>query len=344
MTPAGQQPRVTAVIPCRNEEHYIGACLDSLLTCDYPQDRLEILVADGMSDDGTRAIVREYAARHPGVHLLDNPKRITPAAMNVGVRHATGAIIMPMGAHALYPPDYVTRLVAALAETGADNVGGVLITEPADGTPVARALAIALSHPLGVGNSYFRIGATERRVVDTVPFGCYPRAVFDRIGLFDEDLIRNQDDELNGRLVRQGGRIVLIPEVVSRYYARRSFRQVARMFFQYGYFKPLAARKIGRVLTVRQLVPAAFVLALGGSALLAPWSGVGRWLFVAIAAAYLSVVAAAATAGLRYGVRCALALAAAFPVLHVSYGVGFLAGLWPRRGGSQRMAAVPLSR
>lgn len=344
MSAPGQQPRVSAVIPCRNEERYIGACLDSLLTCDYPQDRLEILVADGMSDDRTRAIVSEYAARYPSVRLLDNPKRITPAAMNVGVRNATGAIIMPMGAHALYPRDYITRLVAALAETGADNVGGVLVTVPADDTPVARALAIALSHPLGVGNSYFRIGATERRVVDTVPFGCYPRAVFDRIGLFDEELVRNQDDELNGRLVRQGGRIVLIPEVVSRYYARRSFKQVARMFFQYGYFKPLAARKIGRVLTARQLIPALFVLGLCGSALLAPWSAVGRWLFTAITVTYAAAIGAVALAALRYGARCALALAAAFPVLHVSYGVGFLAGLWPRRPDARRVAVVPLSR
>ncbi|HXI33433.1 MAG TPA: glycosyltransferase family 2 protein [Gemmatimonadales bacterium] len=341
---AAQLPKVSAVIPCRNEARYIGACLDSLLTCDYPQDRLEILVADGMSDDGTREIVREYATRHPAVRLLDNPRRITPAAMNVGVRQSTGAIIMPMGAHALYPPDYITRLVAALDETGADNVGGVLVTVPADDTPVARALAIALSHPLGVGNSYFRIGATERRVVDTVPFGCYRRAVFDRIGLFDEDLVRNQDDELNGRLVRQGGRIVLIPDVVSRYFARSSFRQVWRMFFQYGYFKPLAARKIGRVLTVRQLVPALFVVALAASAVLAPWLVAGRWLLAAIATTYLAAISAAALGGLRYGARCALALAAAFPVLHVSYGVGFLAGLWPQRADARRVAVVPLSR
>jgi glycosyltransferase involved in cell wall biosynthesis len=344
MTAAGVTPRVTAVIPCRNEEHYIGPCLDSLLQCDYPQDHLEILVADGMSDDGTRDIVRDYAARHPAVRLLDNPKRITPAAMNVGVRNSTGAIIMPMGAHALYPRNYVSRLVAALEETGADNVGGVLVTVPADDTPVARALAIALSHPLGVGNSYFRIGAKERRVVDTVPFGCYRRSVFDRIGLFDEELVRNQDDELNGRLVKHGGRIVLIPEVVSRYYARRSFRQVARMFFQYGYFKPLAARKIGRVLTTRQLVPALFVVGLAGSALAAPWLAPGRWLLTAIVTAYLAAIGAAALAGRRYGPRCVLALATAFPVLHLSYGVGFLAGLWPRRRSAQRVAAVPLSR
>jgi glycosyltransferase involved in cell wall biosynthesis len=344
MSATAPTPRVTSVIPCRNEAGYIGACLDSLLACDYPQDQLEILVADGMSDDGTRDIVRDYAARHPSVHLLDNPKRITPAAMNVGVRHATGAIIMPMGAHAIYPRNYISRLVAALDETGADNVGGVLVTIPADDTPVARALAIALSHPLGVGNSYFRIGSAERREVDTVPFGCYRRAVFDRIGLFDEDLVRNQDDELNGRLVREGGRIVLIPEVVSQYYGRRTFRQVARMFFQYGYFKPLAARKIGRVLTVRQLVPALFVVGLAGSALLAPWLAAGRWLFAGITLAYLAATGTAALAGWRYGARCALALAAAFPVLHLSYGAGFLAGLWPRPAGPEHVAAVPLSR
>ena len=262
------RPAVSVVIPCRNEERYIGPCLDSLLECDYPLDRLEVLVVDGMSDDRTRDIVRQYAADHSFIRLVDNPKRITPCAMNAGVLAALGDVIMPMGAHAVYTQRYISRLVEALLETGADNVGGVLVTLPADDTATARALAIALSHPFGVGNSYFRIGARERRIVDTVPFGCYRKEVFQRIGLFDEELVRNQDDELNGRLVRAGGRIMLVPEVESRYYARGSFGQVARMFFQYGYFKPLAAWKVGRVTSLRQVVPAAFVAGLAVTGLL----------------------------------------------------------------------------
>jgi len=342
------RPAVSVVIPCRNEERYIGPCLDSLLECDYPLDRLEVPVVDGLSDDRTRDIVRQYAADHSFIRLVDNPKRITPCAMNAGVLAALGDVIMPMGAHAVYTQRYISRLVEALLETGADNVGGVLVTLPADDTATARALAIALSHPFGVGNSYFRIGARERRIVDTVPFGCYRKEVFQRIGLFDEELVRNQDDELNGRLVRAGGRIMLVPEVESRYYARGSFGQVARMFFQYGYFKPLAAWKVGRVTSLRQVVPAAFVAGLAVTGLLAPWLAGARWLGAGIVGSYAAlVVGIALAAAVRHGPRCAAALAAAFPVLHVSYGLGFLTALAHRavgRRGTPNAAAVPLSR
>ncbi|MGH7607745.1 MAG: glycosyltransferase family 2 protein, partial [Gemmatimonadales bacterium] len=260
-------PRVTVVLPCRNEGRYIAACLDSILAAAYPPERLEVLVVDGMSDDGTRERVARYAAAHPRIRLLDNPARIVPTALNVGIEAATGDVIARMDAHVVYPPEYLPRLVHALAESGADNVGGCIVTLPADGTAVAQAIAIALGHPFGVGNSHFRIGARGARFVDTVPFGCYRRDVFARIGLFDEDLVRNQDDEFNHRLVRRGGRVLLLPDVVSYYYARGSFAQVARMFYQYGAFKPLVARKVGRVMTLRQLVPAAFVSGLAAAAL-----------------------------------------------------------------------------
>jgi glycosyltransferase involved in cell wall biosynthesis len=165
-------PRVSVVLPCRNEAAYLGPCLDSILESRYPAGRLEILVVDGASDDGTREIAREYAERHPGVRVLDNPARIVPAALNIGIRAATGEVIARMDAHAVYPRDYLPRLVEALLESGADNVGGVLVTLPADQTPGARANAVALAHPLGVGNSYFRVGTAARRWVDTVPYGC----------------------------------------------------------------------------------------------------------------------------------------------------------------------------
>ena len=347
--PSPDRPLVTAVIPCRNEVRYIGPCLESLVRCDYPKDRLEVLVCDGLSDDGTRDIVAGYAARHPFIRLVDNPRRITPCAMNAGIREARGDVIMPMGAHAVYSPSYITLLVAALGETGADNVGGVLVTLPANGTPLARALAVGLSHRFGVGNSYFRIGVAERRSVDTVPFGCYRRAVFERIGVFDEELVRNQDDELNARLLKQGGRIMLIPEVVSHYYARGSLRQVARMFYQYGYFKPLAAWKVGRIMTVRQLVPAVFVASLGVSAALAPVVPVARVALAGITAAYLAAaLASAAGAVRRHGVGCAAALLLVFPTLHGAYGLGSIVAVVQRLTGRRRLAhavaSVPLSR
>ncbi len=342
-------PFVTAIVPCRNEERYIRACLDSILGSDYPRDRLEVIVADGMSDDRTRAIIAEFAARDSRVQLLDNLRRIVPSGLNAAIRIARGDIIVRMDAHAFYPPEYLAALVRALAETGADNVGGRLVTLPADDSAEARAIALAMSHPLGVGNSYFRIGVHTRRWVDTVQFGCYRRDVFDRIGLFDEELIRNQDDEFNARLLTRGGRILLIPDVSLYYYARRTLRQVARMCYQYGVFKPLAARKVGRITTVRQLVPPAFLLTVVGLAALSPWHPTLGVTLGGLLALYAAAVAGcAAWLGRHHGPACATWLGAVFPTMHVSYGLGFLRGLVGLLNAagtrSPDATAVPLSR
>lgn len=328
VTSSASRPFVSVAIPCRNEEGYIAACLDSILASDYPRERLEILVADGRSDDGTRKILAEYAATHAGVITIDNPRRTTPAALNAAIRAASGSVVIRMDAHVLYPPDYIRRLVEALEETGADNVGGVLQTVPADDSPAGRAIALGLAHPFGVGNSHFRTGTRDRREVDTVPFGCYRREIFDQIGLFDEELIRNQDDEFNFRLIQRGGRVLLLPEVSCRYFARRSFRQLGRMYYQYGYFKPLVARKVGRVMTVRQLVPSILIAALIGSAgvsLTVPGAGAA---FACVVAVYAAFVLACSVAATGTDLRCGAALTAVFPILHFSYGFGFLRGIY----------------
>ncbi|MBI4421936.1 MAG: glycosyltransferase family 2 protein [Gemmatimonadetes bacterium] len=341
-------PLVSIVIPCRNEERYLARCLDSILASEYASDRLEVLVVDGRSDDRTPAILAGYAARHPRIRVLENARRTAPAALNAGIRAARGDIILRMDAHVVYPPPYIPRLVAALEETGADNVGGLIVTLPADESAVARAIAVGLSHPLGVGTSYFRIGSRTRRWVDTVPFGCYRRDVFQRIGMFDEELIRNQDDEFNFRLIRQGGRVLLVPDVVAYYYARGSLRHLARMYYQYGRFKPLVARKVGRIMTVRQLVPALFVAALAAAATLSLWLPPARLVLGGIVGAYAALLLGGAAHGtVRHGVGCGLLLAAVFPVLHVGYGLGFLRGLLPghrRLSGRPDHVAVPLSR
>ena len=348
---AASQPLfVSIVIPCRNEGDRIVECLDSILGTDYPHDRLEIIVADGMSDDGTREAVTRYAASHPHVRMLDNPARITPTALNIAIAAARGAVIVRMDAHNTYPASYIPALVGWLQRSGADNVGGVCVTVPSGPGVMARAIAVALAHPAGVGNSHFRIGASEPRWVDTVPFGCYRRDVFDRIGLFDEDLIRNQDDELNMRLIRAGGRILLVPEVVTSYHARDSLSKLWRMYYQYGYFKPLVARKLGGIFTWRQLVPPVFVLSLVGSALLATLLPIAGWLFAALAAAYfLALLAVGSSVVARQGPLVALALCVAVPVLHFSYGLGFLKGVVDfvvlrRKSVRGAPAAVPTSR
>jgi glycosyltransferase involved in cell wall biosynthesis len=329
-------PLVSIIVPCRNEERYIARCLDSILATDYPHTRMEVLVVDGRSEDGTRDILTRYAALHETIRVLDNPRRITPTAMNIGIRAAQGELILRMDAHALYPPAYIAQVVAELLTTGADVVGGAIVTLPANATPTARAIALALSHPLGVGNSYFRIGAAAPRWVDHVPFGCYRREVFERIGLFDEELVRSQDGEFSFRLRKHGGRILLLPSARALYYARDSLPQLKRMFYQYGYFKALTAKKLGRIMTGRQLAPALFILSLATAGLVSPLVPAGRVFFAGMAGIYAAIVLAGATwAARKEGMRCAAVLAAAFPIMHFSYGVGYLRGVfahWLRLG------------
>ena len=347
-SPAAAQ-RVTVILPCRNEAAHISACLDSILGSAHPAERLEVLVVDGMSDDGTRELIEQYAKTYPRIRMLDNPNRVVPTALNIGIRAATGDVIVRMDGHVVYPPEYIPRLVDALLADGADNVGGCLITLPSDGSPVAQAIAIAMSHPFGVGFARFRIGARDAQDVDTVPFGCFRRSLFKRVGLFDEELVRNQDDEFNHRIITKGGRVRLIPDVVCYYYARGSLGKAARMFYQYGAFKPLVARKVGRIMTVRQLVPALFVASLIGTALgtllWPPFAAIGA----GIAAAYAFCIGALAVPVARsHGLRTALWLTVALPVIHLSYGFGFLRGLRDGVFGRSRWrddpAAVPLSR
>lgn len=352
------KPFVSVIVPCRNEARHILACLESILETAYPHDRLEILVVDGQSQDGTAAIAQRFAATRAGVAPIvvhDNPAGTAPAGMNIGIQHARGDVIARMDAHATYPPEYLPRLVEALELTAADNVGGVLQTLPANQGPVARAIAAACSHPFGVGNSRFRIGTPHNQWVDTVAFGCWRRQLFNWLGMFDEELVRNQDDELNHRLLARGGRILLVANVTAQYFARETLGQVARMFYQYGFYKPLVARKIGRVMTLRQLAPPSLTLVLMLTAALAPIVPLARWLGGALAAVYAVAIIRAAVPQLRrLGLRAGLTLLAVFPLMHLSYGWGFLCGLarWyrhPRTGAVHSEAAaaipaVPLSR
>src|SRR5436309_13458102 len=288
------RPLVSIVVPCRNEADYIRPLLDSILANDYPRARLEVLVVDGLSDDGTRAVVADYGRRYPMMQVLDNPKRTTPHALNLGITRARGVIIMRMDAHAYYPPTYVADLVDWLERTAADYVGGAWVTVPGDTTPTARAIAAVLAHPFGIGDSHYRLGTNEVREVDTLPFGCFRRELFERVGLFDEELARNQDEEFSFRVVRAGGRILLVPGVVSSYYARRSLRQLGRMVYQYGLFKLLVALKLGRIMTLRQVVPAAFVLSVLLTVPAAPWVAAARTLAALILGTYLAVNAGCA--------------------------------------------------
>lgn len=319
---------ISIIIPCRNEENFIGKCLDSIIAQDYPKDKFEVLVVDGISEDKTREIIQRYSEKYRFIKLLDNTKRVTPVAMNIGVKNATGEVIIIMGSHASYKNDYLSKCVTYLKEYNVDVVGGICVTLPGSDTLIAKSIAFTLSSPFGVGNAYFRIGSKKTRYVDTVPFGCYKREIFNKIGLFDESLIRNQDDEFNLRLIKNSYKILLVPEIVSYYYARDSLAKLWKMYFQYGYFKPLVAKKVGTVLTIRQLIPTIFVCSIISCGIFSFIFNTFLWIFIFISMVYsitnllfsLSIV-------LKKGLIFLPFLLISFVVLHFSYGLGYLKGI-----------------
>jgi len=321
-------PLVSVIIPCRNEENYIRKVIENLLHQDFPKEQMEIIFLDGRSTDRTREIIQEYAGSSGNIRLLDNAAGVVPHALNEGIRNSTGEVIIRMDAHSDYPVDYISQLVFHLQHLNADNVGGMWITMPGADTVTAKAIAVALAHPFGIGNARYRLGANEPIEVDTVPFGCYRIDVFGRIGLFDEQLIRNQDDEFNARLKKAGGRIFLIPSVKILYYARPTLTKLSKMYYQYGLFKPLVNIKLGAPATVRQLVPPLFVFAvfllaiasvLSGSALILFALLIGTYLFFDFCFSFLLAF--------RSQFRFLLLLPIVFPVIHFSYGTGYLSGL-----------------
>ena len=340
-----QKQFVSVVIPMRNEAAYIKDCLQSLLKNNYPAELMEILVVDGVSSDQSREIVTELIKTNKNIRLLSNPERITPTALNVGIGESKGDVVVRLDVHAIYPVDYISRCVDDLFKYGADNVGGLWDIQPGADTYVAKAIALAQAHPVGVGNVAYRIGTKGIKWVDTVPYGCYKKDVFKRIGGFDPDLIRNQDDELNARLRKAGGKILLDPSIQCTYFARPTLMQIGRMFYQYGYFKPLAAYKIGKAYTIRQLVPPAFVAMVILLATGALFSNIIFYFFLALLFTYFIAISfAALSAVLRAGIRVVLWLPVVFSVMHFAYGIGSLRGMVDFLIRKKKPRDVPLTR
>lgn len=253
---------ISVICPIYNESNYIASCIESILAQDYPHEKMEVLLVDGLSKDNTREIVKTYTDKYNFIKLLDNPGKIVPLALNIGIKASIGEIIIRIDSHCIYPVNYFSVLVDQLIRLEADNVGGVWRTLPAKNTVLCKSIAIGSSHMFGIGNSLHKIGAKNIVATDTVPFGCFKRTIFDRFGYFDPELVRNQDDEFNGRIIKNGGSIYLIPNVVIDYYARDKVSKMAKMFYQYGLFKPLVNKKLGAPATVRQFFPFLFVSGL----------------------------------------------------------------------------------
>lgn len=254
--------KVSVIIPCFNEERFIEDTVKAVLTQDYPGNLMEIMIADGQSTDGTIQILERLSSVHDNIRIFENLNKTVPYAFNMCIPESKGEVIVIIGAHSEIPVNYVSTLVKYLYDLNAANVGGVLETIAPDNSYKSMAIALACSSKIGMGNSHFRIGSSKIREVDTVPFGCYNKDIFDKVGLFDTELTRNQDDEFNSRVIKGGGKIFLIPELKLKYFSRNSYSKLWRMFHQYGLFKPLVGKKIGRPSTIRQLVPPLFVVSV----------------------------------------------------------------------------------
>lgn len=323
-------PLVSIIIPCRNEEKFISECLDSVIANEYPEDKLEVLVVDGRSVDGTRGIVERYVQQYPFVRFLDNPKKITPCALNIGIKNANGEIIMRMDAHAIYDKGYISKCMKHLNECNADNVGGIWKIIPRANSLVGKSIAISLSHPFGVGNAYYRFISKEPRWVDTVPFFCCKKEIFEEIGLFDENLPRGQDMEFNLRLKKMGARILLVPEIVSYYYARSDLKSFIKHNFINGLWAILPFKYTNIIpVSLRHLVPLEFVLSLFGALILSLFWDFFWWIFVFIILSYIVV-------NFYFSLRVAVkekdatlifTMPIIFAILHFSYGLGSVLGV-----------------
>lgn len=319
--------KVSIVVPVRNEEKYISTCLRSLLQQTFHGASYEIIVVDGRSSDGTRTLVEGFRGEPTKVLCLDNPAGIAPSAMNIGIRQAQGEIIIRADGHNVYPADYIENCVKYLEQTGADNVGGPWMTVPADDSFGARLVAAILTSPFGVGDSRFRISSAEG-YVETVPFGAFRKELFDRVGMYNEKLVRNQDNDLNARIREAGGKIYQTPSLRTEYHPVAGFWKLLRVTLRTSQWHLFSLRENSTSMSARHLIPALFVASIGALLLASVSSHVASIGLIAVLLTYL--LAGICVAGMRsraYGPAIVCTLPFACLCFHVSYGIGTLAGL-----------------
>lgn len=325
-TDTTSNPMVSIIMPVRNEAEYLSISLGSIARQTYPKELLQVLLADGMSEDGTRQAAYDLArATGLSIEILDNPRRIAPSGLNVGLERAKGEVIVRVDGHCELDPDYITQCVELLRSKKADGVGGPI--ETVGQGAVAEAIAIAMSSKFGVGGSAFRTVSDRELYTDTVAFPGYTRETICKTGRFDEELVRNQDDEYNFRIREQGGRILLSPSIRSRYFSRSSLRSLWLQYFQYGYWKVRVLQLHPRQMSARQFVPFLFVTTLLLLGLASFFSEIARWGLLGVITCYAVLnIIAAVYAGRAKASRIPV-IALSFLILHLSYGLGSLLGL-----------------
>jgi succinoglycan biosynthesis protein ExoA len=321
-----QRPLISVIVPCRNEAGHIERCVRSILDQDIPGGDLEIIVADGLSEDGTADTLRRLAREEPRVLVIENPGRIASTGLNAALATARGAVIVRVDGHAELAPDFLRQNLAVLREhPEAWSVGGPIIH--VGRTAMGRAIARAMGHPLGVGNATHRFAHYEGYAEGTA-FPAVRRWVFDRVGGFDETLVRNQDDEFNYRIHRAGGRVFITPRIKYRYFVRERLSQLFRQYFQYGFWRVPVIRKHRRPASLRQLVPSLFLAACVLLSVIGCWRRTA-WLALILPLSYAGVQAVAGLARVsREGWAIALRLPAAIATMHVAYALGLITGVW----------------
>ena len=323
-------PTVSIIVPCYNEQATIPLLLEAICQQTFPLEEMEVVIADGLSSDDTRGAIAEFQRQHPrlAVRVVDNPRRIIPAALNRALEAAQGEFIVRLDGHSMPAQDYVERCVSALQAGCGDNVGGVWLIRPGSSGWIAQAIAVAASHPLGVGDARYRVGG-QAQAVDTVPFGSFRRALTAKIGMFDETLLTNEDYEFNVRVRQSGGRVWMDPEIQIVYFARPTLAALASQYLRYGYWKAQMLRRYPETLRWRQFIPPAFVASLALLALLAPWLAPAAWLLAAELAVYAVALLAA---GLHAAIRnrqplLIFGLPLAIATMHFTWGAALLWGL-----------------
>jgi glycosyltransferase involved in cell wall biosynthesis len=322
--------KVSLIVPCYNEQATIRHLLDAIYSQSYPISDIEVIVADGLSTDRTREVIKEYQQSHPDltIKIINNNKRIIPSGLNRAIEAACGSYLIRMDAHSIPDHDYITNCINDLERGLGDNVGGIWKIQPGSDTWIAQAIAIAASHPLGVGDALYRIGGVAQEV-DTVPFGAFHRRLVEKVGKFDETLLTNEDYEFNVRVRQAGGKVWMNPSIQSIYFARSTLAELSKQFWRYGYWKARMLIRYPKTLRWRQLLPPLFVISLIGLGGLSIGWQLARLLLAIIVILYTTVIFAA---GILMSIRhkklsLIIGLPLAIATLHLSYGTALLWGL-----------------